>query len=269
MVNVEGPVDNFVSALKFGVSNVASLAIWGISYVVAIFVSVFIMVFAWLFLNDNLPVVIVLSILAFLPAMAVGILLLGFISQCLKTVLDGDDKMPTGLESPADLVKGGIMTFIIALEGVVLEMVCLSPAVLLIFIAGPKDDVLIWVALALMLLAIPVILIIFLLNVIQWAVYADTGSLMQGLNPLKPVSLVLSNPGGAVVMIVSVIAAYLFFSVVTFICELLVITILLLPFLLVAMYASLMYLIAVFYRQSCGDGSRDIRDAVTGGYSVS
>jgi hypothetical protein len=267
MVNDEGPVDNIVNAFRFGFSNVVSLAIWGIAFFVAIVIMAVMLMIALLAFYENAPMVIVLFLLSYLPIIAVGIPFLGFASQCLKTVIGGGSEMPTGLQSPGELVKDGVMTFIIMLEGFVFEMLCFVPGLLLIFLAR-SNDTLILAGLVLIMLAIPVMLIIYLLNVIQWAVYADTGSLMQGLNPLRPIGIILSNPGGAAIAGLSIIVAYVIFTIIMFICEMLIITILLMPFLMVAMYACIIYLVAVFYRQSRGDRF-DTRDAMTAGYSVS
>jgi hypothetical protein len=267
MVNDEGPGDIFVNALKFSVSNITSLAIWGIALVVAIITAMIIMLTAVFLFYDNTLVLIVLMLLAYLPVIAVGVLMMGFISQCMKTVIDGGSVMPMGLESPARLAKDGIMTMIIALEAFVAEMICFAPAFLVIFLVR-YDDGMMLIAMALMLLAMPVIIVIFFLNMIQWAVYADTGSLLRGLNPIRPFSLIRSNLRGAVIMLLLLIAAYVLFSVLMFALELLIITILLLPFLAVAMYVAIAYIVAVFYRQSRGDRF-DVRDAATTGYSVS
>ena len=269
MENDVGLTDNFVNALKFSFSNVKSLAIWGISYVVAMAIFIVLFVVALIFFGDSLFLVIVISALALLPVLVLCVLLMGFVSQCLKTVLNGGDVMPTGLESPGDLVKDGVMTSIILLEAVVLEFACLAPGYLLVFLAGPGNSALILAAMALMLLAIPVILVIFFLNVIQWAVYADTGSLLQGLNPLRPIGLVISNPMAAGVAVLSLIGASVVFSLIMLVCELLIITILLLPFLIMAEYGCTMYLVAVYYRQVSGDRPGEVRDQVTGRYSVS
>lgn len=267
MVNDEGPVGNIVNALKFGVSNVTSLAIWGIAFFAAIAIMAVMLVTAFLIFSENVPVMIVMFILSYLPVIVIGVLFMGFASQCIKTVIDGGSKMPTGLESPGELVKDGIMTFIIVLEAFVFEMLCFVPGFLLIFLAR-SDDTLVLVGLVLLMLAIPVMLVIYFLNVIQWAVYADTGSLLQGLNPLRPIRLILSNPGAAVIAALSIFVAYVIFTVVMFLLEILIVTILLMPFLIIAEYACIMYLVAVFYRQSRGD-QFNIRDTVTGGYSVS
>lgn len=269
MVSDEGFGDIFVNALKFGVSNMTSLAVWGIAFVVTIIVAVIIMLMAVLIFDDNVIAMIALMLLAYLPALAIGVLMMGFISQCMKTVIDGGSVMPLGLDSPVRLAKDGIMTMIIAFEAFIAEMICLAPAFLLMFLAAGSDSTaLMLVAMALMLVAIPVIMVFFLLNMIQWAVYADTGSLLRGLNPLRVVGLIRANPGGAVTMVLLLIAAYLVFTVVMFACEMLIITILLLPFLAIAMYASIAYIIAVFYRQSSGGRPEAIRDAATAGYNI-
>jgi len=269
MANDEGPGDILVNALKFSVSNVAGLVIGGIALALAIVVMMIVM-FTGLFLfDDNVLAMIALVILSYLPALAVSVLMMGLVSQCMKTVIDGSSMMPTGLESPVGLVKDGIMTLIIVFEAFVGEMICLAPAFLLMFLAAGSDNTtLILIAMVLMLLALPVIMIIFLLNMIQWAVYADTGSLLQGLNPLKPLGLIRSNLRGAVIMLALLIAANLLFSILVLACELLIITILLLPFMLIAMYASMAYIVAVFYRQSSRDRPEVIRDTTTPGYSI-
>ena len=196
MVSDEGFGDIFVNALKFGVSNITSLAIWGIAFVVTIIVAVIIMLTAVLIFDDNVIAMIALMLLSYLPVLAVGILMMGFISQCMKTVIDGGSVMPLGLESPAGLAKDGIMTMIIAFEAFIAEMICLAPAFLLMFLAAGSDNTtLMLVAMALMLVAIPVIMVFFLLNMIQWAVYADTGSLLRGLNPLKGCRSHQGQPG--------------------------------------------------------------------------
>jgi hypothetical protein len=269
MVSDEGPGDIFVNALKFGVSNMVSLAVWGIAFVLAIVVAMVIMLAAVLLFYDNEILMIPLMLLAYLPALAVGVLMLGFIIQCMKTVIDGGSVMPTGLESPGSLVKDGVMTLIIAVEAFVVEMVCFVPAFLFMFLAvWSESTTLMLIAMALMLLMVPVIMVVIFLNMIQWAVYADTGSLIRGLNPIRTISLIRSNPGAALVMVLLLIASNIFFTVVIFLCEVLVITILLLPFLTIAMYASMAYIVAVFYRQSSGDRPGVIRDTMSAGYNI-
>ncbi|OPY29523.1 MAG: hypothetical protein A4E28_00840 [Methanocella sp. PtaU1.Bin125] len=269
MVSDENPGDILVNALKFSVSNVTGLAVWGIAFALSIIVMMVIMFSGMILFYDNTLAVIALVLLSYLPALAVSFLLLGFVIQCMKTVIGGGIVMPTGLESPAGLVKDGALTTVILLEAVIVEMICFAPGFLLMFLAaGSESTILIFLAMALMLLAIPFVMVLFFLNMIQWAVYADTGSLLQGLNPLRAVGLIRSNPGGAVIMVVLLIASNIVFSVVLLICELLIITILLLPFLMIAMYAAMAYIVATFYRQSVGDRPEVTRDTASAGYHI-
>ena len=79
MVSDEGPGDIFVNALKFSVSNVAGLAIWGIAFALAIIVMMIILFPAFFLFYDNVPVLIALVLLSYLPALAVSVLMLGFV----------------------------------------------------------------------------------------------------------------------------------------------------------------------------------------------
>ncbi|MGA9141588.1 MAG: DUF4013 domain-containing protein [Methanocella sp.] len=268
MTNDEGPGEILENSFRFAASNVKSLAIWGIAFTLAIIVMMVVLFAGILLFHDDIIVMLVLMLLSYIPVIAVTVLLMGFVCQCLKTVLGGGRVMPTGLESPGDLVKDGIVISIILLEAVVLIIVLFLPIYAFMILAGPGNIALMLAAMGLMLLAIPVTMLIYFVNVIQWAVYADTGSLLQGLNPLKAIGLIASNWRGAAVTALLLFAASIVFSIIMFVCEIFIVTILLLPFLMVAMYPCMAYIIAVFYRQSRGDRPNDIRDAVTGGYSV-
>lgn len=164
----EGFVDTIINSIKYGLSNIGALLIGGIITIFAFFLI-------------GLPFV------------------LGYITKCIKSLLQGNNVMPD-FEDIGMIAKDGIMVCILALVyGIVITCVMMVAYIPMIAGSIAESDALMFLGL---LLFIPVFLVLFVLGLlfqISWIIYAATDSLGKAVNPITPLKLILANPIGFVI----------------------------------------------------------------------
>ena len=108
----------------------------------------------------------------------------------------------------------------------------------------------IFIGIALFLIAYILCFILFFLTMIQWVVYADSGSLSQGLNFLKSIRLIISHPIDALITIILLFVLYVILSMITLLLEIPVCTIIAIPFVTVAGTIAIYYVVVRFYQKA-------------------
>lgn len=245
---VEGIGDRIVSAFRFSTSRVGSIVLWGLPLLVIIFLAV--LGVASLMVSHGsefLDVLLFIFLIAILLAIVWLILFLGFICQCARAVLDGEDVMPTGFESPGQLVVDSVVATLIYLEVLILGMLFLLPGIALMIFSANNQESLFLLSLALTGLGLIPLAVFIFLGALQMVIYVDTGSVLQGLNLLRSVSLVISRPADALVTFAVVVAIYGAFRLVTGVCSYCCILGIFTPFIQVIEYTTLIYLVVRFY----------------------
>ena len=250
MDNFESYSDMFVNAVKYGISNKRVILAWGAIGLVAYII--FFIGYITVLLNFRSIWALVIFALAAIPIIVIGVLSIGYMCRCLRGLLGGNNTAP-GLSEPVELVVDSIKMLFIYLEAIIGIAIVFIPMllVLLTMKTGSSGTILICL---LYPIELALSISIVSLNVIQWAVFADTGSLLKGLNPITPIRLVLADLKNSVMIAVLAFILYLSYSIIVGICTALVCTFVIVPFTLIPFYCAGMYLLARFYRRATGKG---------------
>lgn len=257
---VEGPIDLLANSIRYSVSNPKSIAIWGGIYLLTLILAFTCFIIGYFFLlgQDSLKdggipgLTIILA--GLIPAVLGGILVTGFICQCIRTLLSGESVTPIGLDNPWRLIKDGICVTIISFVGAIIGLILMIPGFALMYYSSiNKNDTLLLVGLVIFMLSlIPYILLLFL-SMIQWVIYVDSEHLSQGLNFLKSIGLILSHPLDAAIAIILVFVLQLVQSAICFVLEIPVCTMILFPFVAVLGYIATYYIFTRFYQKTTGN----------------
>lgn len=250
MEGYEGLSDLLSNSIKYGLSNKRSILIWGAVYLVTmlLFFAGYIGGIFLLIMDEKSLVAWVLILISFIPILILGIFLAGYVRRCLSGLFAGNDMVPD-ISDLAGMAVDGLKLSAIYIEAVVLMFIIFLPSLALILISYRYEE-----AVCLYCLLYPIELVLMLLvlglNVVQWAIFADTGSLMSGLNPVKAARLIAGDLRYVAVAGIAALILYLILSVVSTVLTLLVITLLALPFAIMPFYCALVYILARFYQHA-------------------
>lgn len=245
--------DMLANAIKYGISNKRTILIWGIISLVAYIL--FFIGYALVLIFTRSQWAWAVFVLAFIPMLAIGVLSMGYMCRCLRELLNGNNMAP-GLSRPVEMAVDSIKILIIYLEAIIGIIIVFIPMFLVLYLDRGGNST----ALVILCLLYPIELILTIvivsLNMIQWAVLADTGSLARGLNPITPIHLVLADLKNSVMVAVLAFILYIAYTIITVVCVMLVCTLLLLPFIMIPFYCAGMYLLARFYQRATGKYTR-------------
>jgi Protein of unknown function (DUF4013) len=252
MEGYEGLSDLLSNSIKYGLSNKRTIVIWGAVYLVTM-VLFFAGYFASIFLimaDEKNLLAWAIMLLSMIPIIVMSVILFGFIRRCLSGLFEGDDTVPN-VENLVGMVIDGLKISVIYLEGIVLMFIIFLPSMILMALSYRYTE-----AFCAYCLLYPVEMILMLLvlalNLVQWAVFADTGSLLSGLNPMNATRLIAGDLRYAAVAALAAFIVYLISSVVGMVLMLLIITILALPFVIIPFYCAGVYILARFYQHAKG-----------------
>ena len=244
MEMVESPVDTIVNAIKFGASNLKTIVLWGAFCFVAVFIDIVFSVGASVVFKEHLWIYVGLRLVGYVPVLIFSILYAGFGCQCIRALLNGESVAPTGLENPGQLIVDGIMLLIVKIEMGIIGLILLLPGLIIVLLSihrRTQDRTLMIAGVALLLLALIPYAILIVLTYLQYIVYADTRSLLQGLNLLKSAGMVISHPVDSIVTFGEWLIMLVVCLIVLTVCVIFCVSILLIPFL------SILFGLAVFY----------------------
>lgn len=247
MAGYEGLEELMPNAVRYGISNKRALVIWGIATFVCMLIYL-VGIIGSIFLNNEMLMLAVIF-LAIVPLLALSVLMFGYVKRMISGLLEGNDIMPD-VSGFADMAVDGIRLLLIYAEGILVMLVLFIPMAAVFLL---PDETAVMAAFCLLYPLILVLCIaVLIVNIVQWAVFADTGSLLRGLNPITPVKLILGDLRYAAVAAISAIVLYMVLSIVSSILIILIVTILLLPFVMLPIYAAFIYILARFYQHASG-----------------
>lgn len=253
MSNIDEFVETVVASIKYGFSNMKTIIIYGVLSILAIalffagFIAVALFhksIAAWVFLG-----------LASIPILLLTLLTMGYWVRCLRSLVGGGDKLPDFFTDFKGLVIDGIKGLIIYLEMVVVSIILYMAVFGLMFVGIRSQVVFLFISLLLFAFVMVAILVLLFINIIQWTVYAGSGSLLKGLNPFEAIGLILANPMCALVAAAQAFVIYIVFSVAITVLSILIVPLILLPFLTMPVYVAMLYVIAKFYMGATGHGT--------------
>jgi hypothetical protein len=254
MDNYEGFSDLLSNSLRYGLSNKRAIIIWGIIYLVTLLIYIAGLAVLVFYVKNTIAWGI--YFLTLIPLIAAAVLMQGYMFRCLSRLFDGDNVAPD-VSGIIGMAIDGIKVFIIYMEAIIVMMLIFMPAMLLLMVSDRYPA-----AIAAYCLLYPVEMILAVLigaiSMVQWAVFADTGSLLKGLNPLTAIKLVIGDLRYAVVAALAAFIIYLLFSVVIMILILPIITAVLMPFAITPVYCAIIYILARFYRHAAGHNIRSL-----------
>lgn len=252
MEGYEGLSDLLSNSIKYGLSNKRAIVIWGAVYLVSMIVFlVGYIVTIYLLIKDEMnPLAWAIFLLSFIPLIPLSVLLFGYVRRCLSGLFEGDNTAP-GITELGRMAVDGLKIWAIYLEGIVLMVIAFLPLLLMMLISVYYPAA-ICVYCLLYPVEIVLMLLIMALNLVQWAVFADTGSLMSGLNPIKALGLIKGDLRYAAVAGIAVLIVYFIASVASTVLTLLVVTLLVLPFAIMPIYCACIYILARFYQHATG-----------------
>jgi hypothetical protein len=248
MDSYEGLSDLLSNSVRYGLSNKRAIIIWGIVYLVTL--ALYIAGLAILLLYPKNTVAWAAYFLTLVPLIAVAVLMQGYMFRCLSGLFKGDNVAPD-VSGILGMAIDGIKIFIIYMEAIIVILLLFTPSILLLIVSDRYPA-----AIAAYCLLYPFELLLAVLvgaiSMVQWAVFADTGSLLKGLNPLTAIRLVIKDFRYAVVAALAAFIIYLLFSVVIMILIIPIITSVLMPFAITPVYCAVIYILARFYRHATG-----------------
>lgn len=257
--------DDFVETIKasveYGISNKAAIISYGILYIILYIIALALPIFgfivavisnslgAWAFLGLAIVLFLVLILALYLITM-------GYWIQCFRAMQGGSDKMPGLFDDVSGLVVEGIKGFIVPIVPVALIIIINLIAFGLIIAGFVYQYHIVFLIIGLLFIAFGMVLCLPLafLSLVQLVVYAGTGSLLKGINPLESVRLIRLNPRGAAITAVQVLIIYVLYYAITYLLSILCVTYVLMPFLMIPAIGAVAYVMARFYRQTSEQG---------------
>jgi hypothetical protein len=252
MEGYEGVSDLLSNSIKYGLSNKRAIVIWGAVYLVTmlVFFAGYIGGVFLIFMDERSIIAWVLILISLIPILILSVLLAGYVRRCLSGLFEGNETVPD-IADLGGIVVDGLKLAAIYIEGIVVMFILFIPSVALILISYRYEEAICGYCL-LYPIELVLMILVLVINMVQWAVFADTGSLMKGLNPLNAVRLIKGDLRYAAVAGLAALIIYLILSVVSSILTLLVVTLLLLPFVIMPFYCALIYILARFYQHAKG-----------------
>jgi hypothetical protein len=234
-----------IDAIKYGFTNLAALLIGGVIF--GIYVLVYLLMFLVPFVTGyygqekwTIPLIAVLAI----PSIVLMFYLIGYMVRCMRSVIRGNEVLPSALADIAGTFKLGIMGLLIYLPYIIIMLLVLLVIILPILLM--PENVVIALFFSAALLAVSVVLaifgFIFMLLIVN---YAATGNFIESLNPMTAVRLLLKNP---IDFVISLVIYY----VITLVLSLAAITVVLYPWVFFLTVTSLSFIMGKYYRRVTG-----------------
>ncbi len=243
MAEYEGLGELLPNSIRYGISNKRAIVIWGIAYVICIAIY-FIGLLAYFIIDDRL-IATAAIFPSIVPSLILGVLYLGYALRMMTGLMEGGDTAPD-VSGIGKMAVDGIKIGVIYMEGVILMLILFTPLIALLILSKESS------LMAVFCLLYPIIILLCMLalviNIVQWAVFADTDSLLSGLNPLIALKLILGDLRYAAVALIAAIVLYIIVSIASMVLAIFVVTIILLPFLMIPFYSAFIYVLARFYQ---------------------
>jgi hypothetical protein len=247
-IYAEEPI--FGGSLRYGFSNKNAIIIAGLAGLIIFFI-IWIGLVAGVLAKNTIVILITIGIILIL-VLAILVLINGYTIRCARKILQGQPIAPDISNNLHDMALDGIKSLPIYIEGLLYGMIIYIPYYLLVRLSNSRG-----------ISALSCLLIILLLlvnwafgviNRLQMVVYADTGSVLKGMNPLIPLKLCLNDPHSYVSAYLVSLIVQVVYIIPVIILVMLICTSILTPFLYLPMIASGIYVITRYYRRMSGDG---------------
>jgi hypothetical protein len=232
-----------VDAIKYGFTNWTALLIGGLLFgvYVLLYLLLTIVPMALWYYGRETWAIVTLAVLA-IPTLILTFFVAGYIVRCMRSVIRGNDVLPSPLEDIADTFKLGITGLLIYLPYIFLMML---PLLVLLVISWTAllapDNVFVVLLFMTVLMAVSVVLaivgFIFMLLVVN---YAATGNFSESINPMTAIRLLRKNPFD---FFVSLVVYY----VVTLVFSLAAVTIVLYPWAFFLTVTALSFIMAKYF----------------------
>jgi hypothetical protein len=248
MDNYEGFTDLLSNSIRYGLSNKRAIIVWGVLYLVTTLIYFVGFVVLMFYIKNALAWVVFL--LSAAPIVVMSVMLFGYIGRCLSGLFEGEDTAPD-VAGLVDMAVGGLKIAAIYVEGIAFVIIIFLPLILVAGMSYRYPET-IYALCLLYPLEIVLAVLVLALNVVQWAVFTDTGSLLSGLNPIAAARLIAGDLRYAAVAAIAAFILYLISSIATSILMFLMVTIILLPFAITPFYIAGIYILARFYEHAAG-----------------
>lgn len=252
-----GYVENFTelltNSIKYGLSNKRSILTFGIIGLIAYLI--FFIGYAIVILFEKDVLAWLFFAITSIPVLVLSVLFMGFAYRCLSELLHGNNVMPD-VTGPGKMAVDGLKVLVVYIEAIVICLILFIPMMLALLLSSGRNMTALVIFCLLYPIELLLAIIVVMLNMVQWVVLADTGSLMKALNPLTPIRLIVKDFKNALLFAVLAVIIYVLWAVIIMVLTLPVCTIVLLPFTYIPAYCTGMYLLARFYQRATG---RDIQ----------
>lgn len=207
--------------------------------------------FAARYVSSNMTAVLVGGIVIALSFLVIGLpFFLGYITRCMKEIVQGNGVMPQWDDIGQMFVDGVRMTMVFFAYVIIYCIIGLVPAVPVIVFYLTNAVLLLSISLVIMALTLALVASVFgVVFFASWAIYANTGSVRKAINVRRVIEFVSFNPSGYLVSIVAsaaiaalgVIAMSLFVTI---------------PWAVFVMCAAVTFVYAKFYQNTLKSSSR-------------
>lgn len=207
--------------------------------------------FAARYVSSNMTAVLVGGIVIALSFLVIGLpFFLGYITRCMKEIVQGNGVMPQWDDIGQMFVDGVRMAMVFFAYVIIYCIIGLVPAVPVIVFYYTNALLLLSISLVIMALTLALVASVFgVVFFASWAIYANTGSVRKAINVRRVIEFVSFNPSGYLVSIVAsaaiaalgVIAMSLFVTI---------------PWAVFVMCAAVTFVYAKFYQNTLKSSSR-------------
>jgi hypothetical protein len=207
--------------------------------------------FAARYVSSNMTAVLVGGIVIALSFLVIGLpFFLGYITRCMKEIVQGNGVMPQWDDIGQMFVDGVRMTMVFFAYVIIYCIIGLVPAVPVIVFYLTNAVLLLSISLVIMALTLALVASVFgVVFFASWAIYANTGSVRKAINVRRVIEFVSFNPSGYLVSIVAsaAIAALGVISMSLFVT---------IPWAVFVMCAAVTFVYAKFYQNTLKSSSR-------------
>lgn len=208
----ENYIDMIINSLKYAISDVGAL-LWG---GVAVLGSMLLIGLPFLF---------------------------GYITQCGRSVLQGNNKLPAWDNLGGKFTDGIMILIVMLVFGLISGLLYVLVMPFIVVGAIIESELLLFAGILMLLPAIAISAIVSLLMPAAWVEYAVTGDLVRAINPICALRLAARNP----IAYIGAVIATMIINALLSIPAALVVTV---PWTTFIGYASAAYVYAWFYRQT-------------------
>lgn len=229
-----------VDSIKYGFTNRVALLIGGVifgAYIILYILLSLVPIVLWEY-GLKIWALGALAILAIL-ALILTVYVTGYMVHCMRSVIRGNDVLPSPLEHIPNTLKLGTASLLIYLPYIIISILVLLIISLPLFLA-PDNLFAVMLYVAALLVVSVVMAICGLILMLLVVNYAATGNFFESLNPVTAIRLLRKNPFDFLISIVIYYVVTLVFSLAAF-------TIVLYPWAFFLTVTAMSFIMAKYY----------------------